>query len=86
MTIGGPGWVIPGVLKMLAGALLAYLALGYSVPPDRAVDPTQMYLVAYNAVKKHLERLYVKLGVGTRTAAAGIAMGKLRQLNVSVAG
>jgi len=37
-------------------------------------------------VKKHLERVYVKLGVETRTAAAGIAMGRLRQLNVSVAG
>ena len=50
VLIGGPGWVIPGVLKMLAGTLLAYLALGYAVPADRAVDPTQMYLVAYNAV------------------------------------
>jgi signal transduction histidine kinase/CheY-like chemotaxis protein/purine-cytosine permease-like protein len=50
VIIGGPGWVIPGVLKMLSGALLAYLAIGYAVPPDRAVDPTQMYLVAYNAV------------------------------------
>ena len=50
VVVGGPGWVIPGVLKMLAGALLAYLAIGYSVPADRAVDPTQMYLVAYNAV------------------------------------
>ena len=50
VIIGGPGWVVPGVLKMLAGALLAYLAIGYSVPADRAVDPTQMYLVAYNAV------------------------------------
>ena len=50
VMIGGPGWVIPGVLKMLAGTLLAYLAIGYAVPPDRAVDPTQMYLVAYNAV------------------------------------
>ncbi|WP_448170465.1 ATP-binding protein [Rhizobacter fulvus] len=50
VIIGGPGWVVPGVLKMLAGSLLAYLAIGYSVPPDRAVDPTQMYLVAYNAV------------------------------------
>jgi DNA-binding response OmpR family regulator/DNA-binding CsgD family transcriptional regulator len=37
-------------------------------------------------VKKHLERVYVKLGVETRTAAAGIAMGRLRQLNVSLAG
>jgi signal transduction histidine kinase/CheY-like chemotaxis protein/purine-cytosine permease-like protein len=50
VIIGGPGWVVPGVLKMLAGALLAYLAIGYAVPADRAVDPTQMYLVAYNAV------------------------------------
>jgi signal transduction histidine kinase/CheY-like chemotaxis protein/purine-cytosine permease-like protein len=50
VIVGGPGWVIPGVLKMLSGALLAYLAIGYAVPPDRAVDPTQMYLVAYNAV------------------------------------
>ena len=29
-------------------------------------------------VKKHLERVYVKLGVETRTAAAAIAMAKLR--------
>lgn len=50
VIIGGPGWVIPGVLKMLSGTLLAFLAIGYAVPPDRAVDPTQMYLVAYNAV------------------------------------
>ena len=34
-------------------------------------------------VKKHLERVYVKLGVETRTAAAAIAMARLRQLNVS---
>ncbi len=50
VVIGGPGWVIPGVLKMLGGALLAFLAIGYSVPLDRAVDPNQMYLVAYGAV------------------------------------
>jgi hypothetical protein len=41
---GGPGWVILGVLKMLGGALLAYLAIKHMVPPDRAVDPNQMYL------------------------------------------
>ena len=32
-------------------------------------------------VKKHLERVYVKMGVETRTAAAGMAMGKIRQLH-----
>src|SRR6185295_16379148 len=37
--LGGPGWVIVGVLKMLAGVVLAYLALTHMVSPDRAVDP-----------------------------------------------
>ncbi|HET8694013.1 MAG TPA: ATP-binding protein [Aquabacterium sp.] len=45
--VGGPGWVIPGVLKMLGGALLAYLAISHSLPVDRAVDPNQMYLGAW---------------------------------------
>jgi signal transduction histidine kinase len=50
---GGPGWVILGVLKMLGGALLAYLAISHMVPPDRAVDPNQMYLAAYEYVFPH---------------------------------
>jgi len=50
MLIGGPGWVVPGVLKMLGGALLAYLAISHAVPVERAVDPNQMYLVAYESV------------------------------------
>jgi CheY-like chemotaxis protein/DNA-binding CsgD family transcriptional regulator len=33
-------------------------------------------------VKKHLERVYVKLGVETRTAAASVATSRLRQLNL----
>jgi len=53
VIIGGPGWVVPGVIKMLGGALLAYLAISHSVPPDRAVDPNQMYLVAYEYVFAH---------------------------------
>jgi DNA-binding CsgD family transcriptional regulator len=32
-------------------------------------------------VKKHLEHVFVKLGVETRTAAAGMAMGRIRQLH-----
>ncbi len=44
---GGPGWVVPGVLKMIGGALLAHLALQHMVPAERAVDPNQMYLAAY---------------------------------------
>ncbi|TAK88660.1 MAG: response regulator [Aquabacterium sp.] len=50
VVVGGPGWVVPGVLKMLGGALLAFLAINYAVPAERAVDPNQMYLVAYGLV------------------------------------
>ena len=50
VLVGGPGWVLPGVLKMLGGALLATLALTLAVPADRAVDPNQMYLAAYETV------------------------------------
>ena len=42
-----------GVLKMLGGALLAWLALTHMVPAERAVDPNQMYLVAYEYVFPH---------------------------------
>ncbi|WP_041388487.1 hybrid sensor histidine kinase/response regulator [Polaromonas sp. JS666] len=50
VLVGGPGWVVLGVVKMLGGALLAYLAITNMVPPDRAVDPNQMYLAAYEYV------------------------------------
>ncbi len=53
VLVGGPGWVVLGVLKMLGGALLAWLAISHMVPVDRAVDPNQMYLVAYEYVFPH---------------------------------
>ena len=55
VMLGGPGWVILGVAKMLGGACLAYLAITHSVPPDRAVDPNQMYLAAYEHVFTSLQ-------------------------------
>jgi signal transduction histidine kinase/CheY-like chemotaxis protein/purine-cytosine permease-like protein len=50
VVIGGPGWVVPGILKMLGGALLAWLALRNGVPSDKAVDPNQMYLIGFSHV------------------------------------
>jgi signal transduction histidine kinase/CheY-like chemotaxis protein len=46
----GPGWIIPGVLKLLAGSFLAFLAVEHLVPPLKAAEPTQMYLVAFQYV------------------------------------
>ncbi|ENO13845.2 hybrid sensor histidine kinase/response regulator [Marinobacter nanhaiticus D15-8W] len=45
---GGPGWIVIGSLKILAGSFLAVLALSHGVPPAEAADPTQMYVVAFN--------------------------------------
>ncbi|HNF90368.1 MAG TPA: hybrid sensor histidine kinase/response regulator, partial [Thiobacillaceae bacterium] len=53
VLVGGPGWVMPGVIKMLGGALLAWLAIRHMVPEERAVDPNQMYVVAWEYVFPH---------------------------------
>lgn len=50
LLCAGPGWIVPGAAKMLAGAFLAYLALGHGVPAAKAADPTKMYLVAFRYV------------------------------------
>lgn len=43
----GPGWIILGVVKILAGSLLAYVVLMYGYAPEVASDPARMYLVAF---------------------------------------
>ena len=50
LVAAGPGWIIPGALKLLAGSFLAFLALQHEVPLDHAAEPTQMYLTAFNYV------------------------------------
>ena len=47
---GGPGWIVIGMLKILAGSFLAVLALNQGVSAAEAADPTQMYLVAFNYI------------------------------------
>jgi signal transduction histidine kinase/CheY-like chemotaxis protein len=46
----GPGWIIPGALKLLAGSFLAFLAVEHLVPLQKATEPTQMYLVGFQYV------------------------------------
>jgi signal transduction histidine kinase/purine-cytosine permease-like protein len=47
VLVAGPGWIIPGMLKMLGGAFLAFLVLQQQMPADKAIDPTHMYLAGY---------------------------------------
>ena len=75
VLVGGPGWVILGVIKMLGGAFLAYLAISHSVPTDRAVDPNQMYLAAY-------EYVFPTLGWAVAATAVFVVVSQLK-INVT---
>jgi signal transduction histidine kinase/CheY-like chemotaxis protein len=48
--LAGPGWIVPGVLKLLAGSFLAFLAIEHFIPLGKADEPTQMYLVGFQYV------------------------------------
>ncbi|MDM0045888.1 ATP-binding protein [Variovorax dokdonensis] len=47
VLVAGPGWIVPGMLKMMGGAFLAFLALQHEIPPEHAVEPTRMYLAGF---------------------------------------
>ena len=46
----GPGWIIIGGLKILAGSLLAVIAVGAGLAFSNAVEPIHMYIKAYEYV------------------------------------
>ncbi|MET3474402.1 hybrid sensor histidine kinase/response regulator [Variovorax atrisoli] len=50
VLVAGPGWIVPGMLKMMGGAFLAFLALQHEIPANHAVEPTQMYLTGFSYV------------------------------------
>ncbi|MCQ1851110.1 hybrid sensor histidine kinase/response regulator [Neorhizobium galegae] len=45
--LAGPGWVVVGVPKLLAGSFLAVLTLSTAVPIREAADPAHMYFAAF---------------------------------------
>src|SRR4030081_3742723 len=50
MLSAGPGWIILGALKLLAGSFLAYFALSHGVTTEHAAEPAHMYLEAFRYV------------------------------------
>jgi signal transduction histidine kinase/ActR/RegA family two-component response regulator len=46
----GPGWIVPGSMKLLAGSFLAYFALIHGVSVEHAAEPANMYLEAFRYV------------------------------------
>ncbi|NVK34324.1 MAG: response regulator [Rhodobacteraceae bacterium] len=47
LFLAGPGWVVLGAPKMVAGSFLAVLALSAGISPDHADEPSRMYAVAF---------------------------------------
>lgn len=47
LLLSGPGWILVGGLKILAGSLLLVIALQSGLSEHDAVDPTHMYLLAF---------------------------------------
>lgn len=70
----GAGWIVPGVLKQLAGALLAFWLIHRGVDPATADRPTAMYQSAYRAA----------FGPGALALAATVVFVILSQLKINV--
>jgi len=47
LLLGGPGWILFDVLKLLAGSFLAYAALRAGLSAVQAVQPAEMYRLAF---------------------------------------
>ncbi|HEY8333152.1 MAG TPA: ATP-binding protein [Tardiphaga sp.] len=50
LLCAGPGWIVMGALKLLAGSFLAYFALSHGVSAEHAAEPAHMYLQAFRYV------------------------------------
>jgi signal transduction histidine kinase/FixJ family two-component response regulator len=63
LIAAGPGWIIVGAIKILAGSFLVVLAINHGIAIDVADDPIQMYLIAFS---------YLHLSPMATLAIAGI--------------
>ena len=53
LICAGPGWIVVGAIKLLAGSFLAYFALSHGVSKEHAAEPAHMYLEAFRYVLSH---------------------------------
>jgi signal transduction histidine kinase/CheY-like chemotaxis protein len=60
---GGPGWIVIGAVKILAGSFLAVLALNQGISAADASDPTRMYMVAFGYVTSSPEAALAIAGI-----------------------
>jgi len=74
LILAGPGWIFIGIIKMLVGSFLAYLAFSRGASFEVATDPTQMYQRVFS---------YVTHSPGASLILAGI-MVIISQMKINV--
>lgn len=50
VLLAGPGWILIGLVKMLLGSFIAYLAITQGSSAVDAADPTYMYTLVYSYI------------------------------------
>ena len=63
LIAGGPGWIVIGAIKILAGSFLAVLALSHGISEVDSSDPTRMYMVAFSYIASSPEAALSVAGV-----------------------
>ena len=48
LICAGPGWIVPGIIKMLAGSFFAVLLVRSGMSYENSAQPARMYLFAFN--------------------------------------
>ncbi|WEK06044.1 MAG: ATP-binding protein [Candidatus Devosia phytovorans] len=59
----GPGWIVVGGLKIMAGSFLAFYAFQHGVDFSEAAEPTQMYLVVFGQILSQPELALAITGI-----------------------
>lgn len=63
LIASGPGWIIIGMIKILAGSFLVFVAMSYGASIEDAVDPTHMYAIAFEFVTENSQIALIIAGV-----------------------
>lgn len=77
VLVAGPGWIVPGMLKMAGGAFLAFVALQFHVSVQHAGEPTQMFLIGFQQVMQ-------AVGLPGLTVAVTVLFVVISQIKINI--
>lgn len=63
LIAAGPGWIVIGMIKIMAGSFLVFFAMQHGLSSEDASDPTHMYAVAFEFVTENSKMALILAGV-----------------------